>query len=186
MPSVDLSRFSNTGFDRGASRLAEALWVLVRAVFFLAPCPWPSSLRLFCLRLFGARVGRGVVIRTRVNIWFPWRLELGDHVWLGEEVFILNLAPVSIESNVCISQRALLCTGNHDYTSPTFDLITKPIHVEQGSWIGASAFVGPGVTVGTHAVLSAGSVVTKSVSPWMIVAGNPAREIKRRELRAER
>jgi putative colanic acid biosynthesis acetyltransferase WcaF len=182
---VDLSRFNNRDFDRGASRVKEALWVLIRFAFFASSLPWPTALRVFWLRRFGARVGQGVVVRSRVNIWFPWRLELGDHVWLGEEVFILNLAPVVIESNVCISQRAFLCTGNHDYTSPTFDLITKPIRVEQGSWIGATAFVGPGVTVGSHAVLSAGSVVTKSVASWMIVAGNPAREIKRRELRAE-
>jgi putative colanic acid biosynthesis acetyltransferase WcaF len=181
---MDLSRFDNAHFDRGASRWKEALWVLVRAVFFLSPCPWPSALRVFLLRRFGARVGRGVVIRSRVNIWLPWRLEVGNHVWLGEEVFILNLAPVTLGSNVCLSQRAFLCTGNHDYTAPAFDLITKPITVEEGSWVGACAFVGPGVNVATGAVLSAGSVVTKSVEPWTIVAGNPATFVKRRELKS--
>lgn len=180
---VDLSKFSAAHFDRGASRFRECLWVLVRTIFFLSPFPWPSAFRVFWLRRFGARVGRGVVVRSRVNIWFPWRLELGDHVWLGEEVFILNLAPVVIESNVCVSQRAFLCTGNHDYTSPTFDLITKPIRVEQGSWIGATSFVGPGVTVGGHAVLSAGSVATKNLEPAGIYQGNPAVRLRERGLK---
>ncbi len=177
---MDLSQFDNRSFSRGASRLKEAAWVLVQAAFFLPPLPWPSALRGFWLRRFGAKVGRGVVIRSRVNIWFPWRLEIGDHVWIGEEAFILNLAPVSIESNVCISQRAFLCTGNHDYTSPHFDLITGPISIERGAWIGACAFVGPGIVVGEHAVLSAGSVATKNMEPYGIYQGNPAVGIKKR------
>lgn len=185
MPPVDLSNFSNAGFDRGASYFKEALWVVVRTVFFLTPCPWPSVLRVFWMRLFGARVGRGVVIRSRVNIWFPWRLEVGDHVWLGEEVFILNLASVVIASHVCISQRAFLCTGNHDYASPAFDLIAKPIRVEQGGWIGAASFVGPGVVVGSHAVLAAGSIATKDLAPFGIYQGNPAIRVKQRTIRSQ-
>jgi putative colanic acid biosynthesis acetyltransferase WcaF len=180
---MDLQRFNNQNFDRGASWLKECLWVLVRSCFFLTPWPWPSAVRTFWLRRFGAQVGDSVVIRSRVNIWFPWRLELGDHVWLGEEVSILNLASVVIGSNVCISQRAFLCTGNHDYTSPEFDLIVKPIRVNQGAWLGAVSFVGPGVTVGSHAVLSAGSVATKELEPFGIYQGNPAVRVRVRKLR---
>ena len=177
----DLSQFDPTAFDRGASRFKEALWVLLRCIFFTPAFPWPSCLRAALLRGFGAKVGQGVVLRSRVTIWFPWRLTLGDYVWLGEEVFILNLASVAIESNVCVSQRAFLCTGSHDYTSSAFDLITKPIGVERGAWIGANAFVSPDVTVGTHAVLTAGSVATKDLQPYGIYQGNPAVLIKKRE-----
>ena len=177
---VDLSRFSNAGFDRGASRLKEALWVLVRCLCFAPPWPLPSALRVFCLRRFGAQIGRVVVIRARVNIHFPWRLTLGDHVWIGEECWLLNLAPITLGSHVCLSQRTFLCTGNHDYRAPAFDLIVKPIHVAAGAWIGAGALVGPGVTVGTHAVLTAGSVASADLQPNGIYRGNPATLIRER------
>ncbi len=180
---TDLSRFTNQNFDRGASRVKEALWVLVRCLFFATAWPWPSALRVFWLRRFGAKIGRGVVVRSCVNIHFPWRLEVGDHVWIGEECWLLNLAPIVIDSHVCLSQRAFLCTGNHDYKSPTFDLIVKPIRVEQGAWVGAAAFVAPGVRVGNHAVLAAGSVATTDLQPYGIYRGNPAQFIKQRQLR---
>jgi putative colanic acid biosynthesis acetyltransferase WcaF len=178
--NVDLSRFSSAGFDRGAPHFKETLWVLARCLFFAPSLPWPGAFRVFLLRWFGAKIGKGVVIRSRVNVTFPWKLAVGDHVWLGEECWLLNLAPMVIESHVCISQRAFLCAGNHDYKSPAFDLIVKPIHVETGAWIGAGAFVGPGVTVGNHAVLTAGSVATADLQAFGIYRGNPAGLIKQR------
>jgi putative colanic acid biosynthesis acetyltransferase WcaF len=184
-PTVDLSRFSNPEFDRGASRLKEMLWIIIRCIFFATAWPLPSALRVFWLRAFGAKVGCGVVIRSKVNITFPWKLTIADHVWLGEECWLLNLAPITIDSHVCISQRAFLCTGNHDYTSPTFNLVTKPIRVEQGAWIGAGGFVGPGVTVGSHAVLTAGAVAVKDLEPFGIYQGNPAVKVKERRLKPE-
>ena len=182
---VDLSKFSTGAFERGAGTLKEALWLVVSRVLFQW-CPFClSPLKRTVLRLFGASVGHGVVIKPEVKITFPWKLILGDHVWLGEECWLLNLAPITIASNVCISQRAFLCTGNHDYKSPTFDLITQPIRVEQGAWVGAGAFVGPGVSVGSHAVLTAGSVATQDLQPWGIYQGNPATWVKLRSLRTE-
>src|ERR1039458_4512128 len=154
---VDLSKFSTGDFDRGASSMKELVWAVVSLILFHL-CPLKlSGLKCSVLRTFGAMVGRNVVIKPQVKITFPWKLTLGDHVWLGEECWLLNLAPIEIASHVCISQRAFLCTGNHNYQSPAFDLITKPIRVERGAWIGSSAFVGPGVSVGSHAVLTAGS-----------------------------
>jgi len=181
-PFVNLAKFPAENFDRGASRLKESLWILMRCLFFAPALPWPSNVRVFWLRWFGAKIGHGVVIRSRVNIHFPWRLEVGDHVWIGEECWLLNLAPIVIESHVCLSQRAFLCTGNHDYTSPDFKLIVKPIHVETGAWIGATAFVGPGVRVGSHAVLTAGSVATMDLHTFAIHQGNPAILVKNRTI----
>lgn len=175
---MDLSRFNPKEFDRGASFFKEALWVFAKSVLFLPPWPMFSALRVFALRCFGARIGSGVVIRSRVNITFPWRLTLGDHVWLGEEVFILNLAPVMIESNVCISQRAFLCTGSHDFRRDDFALVTKPIVVREGAWVAAQAFVGPGVEIGTGAVVSAGAVVMDEIPANCLAAGNPAKVVK--------
>lgn len=180
---VDLASFSNATFDRGASSFKEALWIGVSFLLFRL-CPISVS-RLKCavLRAFGANVGHGVVIKPQVKITFPWKLSIGDHVWLGEESWLLNLAPIRIGANVCISQRAFLCTGNHDYSASSFDLIAREIWVEEGAWIGAAAFVGPGLRVGTHAVLSAGSVAARDLEPYKVYRGNPAESVRPRVLR---
>jgi putative colanic acid biosynthesis acetyltransferase WcaF len=106
---VNLKEFDTGGFDRGAGKLKEALWYITKMIFFLSSFPYPNSLKLSLLRAFGAKVGIGVIIKPRVNIHFPWKVEIGSYVWIGEEVFILNFEKVVIGSNVCISQRALLC-----------------------------------------------------------------------------
>lgn len=175
---MNLSRFNSTDFDRGASRLKEILWVAIKCLFFLPPWPMPSAVRVFWLRRFGAKIGNGVVIRSKVNLTFPWRLTVGDHVWLGEDVMILNLAPVTIESNVCVSQRAFLCTGSHDYRRDDFALIVRPIVLRSGCWVAAQAFVGPGVEIGSGAVLAAGSVTFKDIPADSLAQGNPAQVVK--------
>ena len=171
---MDLSRYNNSDFERGAPQWREALWKAVSCLFFQNAMPWPSELRVALLRAFGAKIGSGVVIRENVNISFPWRLIIGDHVWIGEDVGILSLAQVTIESNVCISQRAYLCTGSHDFRSETFDLVTRPITIRSGSWIAAGAIILPGVEVGPNSVVSAGSVVNCDVAASTTVRGNPA------------
>ena len=171
---VDLSSFSTAGFDRGASSAREILWILVSLMLFRL-CPIKlSGLKCWTLRRFGARIGRGVVIKPQVKITFPWKLTVGDHVWIGEESWLLNLERIVIGNNVCISQRAFLCTGSHNYKLPAFDLIVKPINVEDGAWLGAGCWVGPGVRVGNHAVLAAGSVASEDLEPFGIYRGNPA------------
>jgi putative colanic acid biosynthesis acetyltransferase WcaF len=177
---VDLSSYRPVDFDRGAGFMKESSWLLASFLLFQL-CPISlSGLKRWLLRRFGARIGRGVVIKPRVKITFPWKLEVGDYVWLGEECWLLNLERIIIGSNACISQRAFLCTGSHDYRRTTFDLIVKPITVEDGAWIGANSWVGPGVTVGTHAVLSAGSVAFRKLEPWCVYQGNPADVAKQR------
>lgn len=175
---MDLAKYSIDWFDRGAPRWKEALWVLTRWMVFQTGLPLPVQLRAFLLRCFGARIGHGLKMRERVYISFPWRLEIGDHVWIGEEVTILSLAPVKIESNVCISQKVFLCTGSHNFYQSDFALQTKPITIRSNSWVAAQAFVGPGVEIGPGAVVSAGSVVFDNVAPNALVQGNPARQVK--------
>ena len=186
---MDLSIYDNSDFDRGAPRWKEAVWTLVRFLFFQNAFPWPSPLRCALLRAFGAKIGRKVVIRANVNISFPWRLTIGDHVWIGEDVGILTLAPVTIESNVCISQRAYLCTGSHDFRREDFKLQVAPITVREGSWIAAACFIAPGVEIGAGAIVSAGSVVFTNVAPKAFVRGNPAAvvsEMRKNEVEGER
>lgn len=161
------------GLDRGRPRWVEAAWYLVKCALFLTALPVPGSVKRGALRLFGATVGTGVVIKPRVNIHLPWRLSIGDHAWIGEEVFILNFEPVWVGAHACVSQRVFLCTGNHDYRDPSMPYRNAPIRLEDGVWVGAQCFVGPGVVAGVDAVITAGSVVTRSLPAGAVCAGNP-------------
>jgi putative colanic acid biosynthesis acetyltransferase WcaF len=175
---IRLEGYTTGDFDRGQPFWFEALWLATRCLFFLNPIPWPSELRVAMLRAFGAKIGKGVVVRAGVNVTFPWRLKVGDFVWFGEEVVVLSLAEVSIESHVCLSQRAFLCTGSHNFRAPKFDLVTKPITIRGSSWVAAQAFIAPGVEIGEGTMVAAGSVVLKSVPPRSFVQGNPASVVR--------
>ena len=144
-----------------------------------------SSLKVAVLRLFGARIGRGVKIKPAVQIKFPWRLKIGAYSWIGEQVWIDNLAEVSIGDNCCISQGAYFCTGNHDRFRETFDLLVQPIVLQSHVWVCAHAIVGPGVTIGEGAALSLGSVAVKNLKPWSIYSGNPATRVSDRRFQPE-
>jgi len=171
------------GLERGRPFAVEATWYVLKCLLFLAPWPVPSLVKCQILRMFGARIGKGVVIKPRANVHFPWKLSVGDYTWIGEEVFILNFEPITVGAQCCISQRAFLCTGNHDYRQPQMPYRNAPIQVEDGAWIGAQAFVGPGVNIGSEAVIIAGAVVTKSQPTGMICGGNPCVPLKERWLR---
>ncbi|WP_367757278.1 WcaF family extracellular polysaccharide biosynthesis acetyltransferase [Flavobacterium sp. WC2430] len=178
---INLSSFdASSGLDRGVNKLIEILWYLLKIFFFLSSFPFPSKIKVFILRCFGATIGKGVVIKPRVNIHFPWKLVVGNHVWIGEEAFLLNFEQLYIGNNVCISQRAFLCGGNHDYKIPSMPYRNGPITLQDGCWVGASVFVGPNVTIGIDSVVSAGSVVTQSLEKNGIFRGNPAQLIKNR------
>jgi putative colanic acid biosynthesis acetyltransferase WcaF len=178
-----LDRYNARGFDRGRPAWIEALWIIVQALLVSSFIPG-SAHRAVLLRLFGARIGEGVVLKPRMRVKFPWRLEIGNHSWIGEGAWIDNLDTVSIGSHCCISQGAFFCTGSHNWTSETFDLETKPITVGDHAWIGARSVVAPGVTVGEGAVLVLGSVATRDLSAWWVHQGNPAEPVKERK-RAE-
>ncbi len=179
---TDLSAYNNDWYNPGASALKRTLWYFVNAGLFINPLNPVSSLKVKLLRLFGARVGQGVTLKPNINIKYPWLLEIGDHVWIGEGVWIDNLAPVSIGSHVCISQGALLLTGNHNYKKKTFDLMVGKITLADGAWIGAKSVVCPGVTCGSHSVLAVGSVAVKDLKPYFIYQGNPAVPVRERTI----
>jgi putative colanic acid biosynthesis acetyltransferase WcaF len=175
MSRVRLDLFDRKkNLDRGKPYLVEVLWYFFKVVFFLSSIPYPNRLKLFLLKMFGAKVGKGIIIKPRVNIHFPWKLEIGNHVWIGEEAFILNFEKVSIGDHVCISQRAFLCGGNHNFRTLNMEYRNGPIRINSGAWIGASSFVSGNVTVGTDTVVSAYSVVTSDLEENSIYKGNPA------------
>lgn len=179
-PKVQLrKRFDTKDFDTGASTLKQLLWYFTSCVFFRSGLVPFSVVLVWLLKLFGARIGKDVRVKPYIHIKFPWKLTLGDHSWLAE-CYIENLAPVIIGKNVCVSQKATLMTGNHDYKSTGFDLIAKPIILEDGVWIGANALVCPGVTAHSHSVLVVASVANKDMEAYTIYQGNPAVKVRER------
>lgn len=180
MKETDLSSYNNSWYNPGAGRIKMLLWYFVNVLFFINPLNPISGLKVVLLRLFGAKIGKGVNIKPNVNIKYPWLLEIGDYSWIGEKVWIDNLAPVKIGKNCCLSQGAMLLCGNHNYKKPTFDLIVKGITLEDGAWVGAMSVVCPGVTLKTHAILTVQSVATETLEPYMMYKGNPAVKIRER------
>lgn len=178
---IDLASYDNSDFDPGRGRAMRTLWYFVSVAFFEGGWFPVSGLKVRLLRLFGARIGSGVVIKPNVRIKFPWRLSVGDHSWIGQESWIDNMVDVELGSHVCISQSVYLCTGSHDHQRRTFDLMPSPIRIGNGAWVGARATLMPGISVGPNALVAGGSVVVKDVPAGVIVGGNPAREIGRRE-----
>ena len=179
--SVDLSRFDKFAYSHGRSKWMYRLWHLVNYLFFQQAWVGSSRLRVYLLRLFGAKIGKGVVMnKPRINIKYPWLLEIGDHTWIGENSWIYNMAIVKIGAHVNISQGVLLLTGNHNYRSSKFEVFTKPIVVEDGVFLGANATVCPGVTCYRESVLSVGSTATKNLEAKKVYQGNPAVVVKQR------
>jgi putative colanic acid biosynthesis acetyltransferase WcaF len=181
--TVQLQKYDNSWYKPGAGKRKVLLWYLVNALFFINPLNPFSSLKVALLRLFGTKVGEGVLIKPGVNIKYPWLLEVGNHCWIGERVWIDNLAKVRIKDHVCLSQGAMLLTGNHNYSLPTFDLQVAPIQLEEGVWIGAQSTVCPGVHCHSHAVLAVGSIATKSLEAYTIYQGNPAVAVRERKMK---
>lgn len=178
---TDLSSFDNDWYKPG-NTLKISLWYFTNVLFFLNPLFPFSGFKVILLRLFGAVIGKGVLIKPGVNIKYPWMLEIGDHCWIGEKVWIDNLGEVKIGNNVCISQGAMLLCGNHDYTRESFDLITKEIILEDGVWIGAQSIVTPGIICRTHSILTVNSVATRNMDPYFIYQGNPAIKVRARKV----
>lgn len=159
------------GYDKGRGFVWQAAWFAVQNLVFRA---WwcPGGLRPKLLRLFGARIGQNAFIRHRVRVLWPWKLTLGDNTLIGEDVWLLNLEPIMIGSDVCLSQGVFLCTGSHDHRSPAFAYDNGPIEIQDGAWVAAQALVLRGVTVGVGSVVGARAVVRHDVPAGANVAVN--------------
>src|SRR3989338_3960609 len=177
--SMDIEKYDRHGFDRGKPAWVEAIWIIIHGFLFSTWLPG-SNWRVEILRIFGAKIGMGVIIKPYIKIKFPWRLTVGDYSWIGEGVWIDNLDQVVIGSNVCMSQGEYICTGNHDYKDEAFRLMTESITIEDECWIGAFVKIAPGVIVKKKSMIALGSVVTSHTEENSIYAGNPAMRIRQR------
>ncbi|GAB3925964.1 WcaF family extracellular polysaccharide biosynthesis acetyltransferase [Mucilaginibacter myungsuensis] len=180
---TDLSLFDKGSYTAGP-KLKVLIWYVVNYTIFNSAIPWPSSLKTKILRLFGATIGSGLNIKPKVRIKNPWRLVVGNNCWIGESVWIDNLENVTIGNNVCLSQGAMLLTGNHDFTVSSFPYRLGKIEIQDGVWIGAKSVVCPGVTCESHSILTVNSVATKNLSAWHIYGGSPSTFIKIRKISA--
>ncbi len=163
-----LAGFQGHGYDKGRSLPVQALWFAVLNLVFVK---WwcPSRLRVRILRMFGATVGTGVLIRHRVRVHWPWKLAVGDHAWIGEDVWMMNLEPLTIGHDTCLSQGARLICGSHDRRSPTFEFDNGPIVIGDGVWVAAGCTVLRGSVVGDYAVLGANATVHGTVESFALV-----------------
>ena len=183
MTRVDLSQFTTGDYQTGRNFFIRTLWFCVNALFFQNPLNASSKIKVVLLRLFGAEIGSGVVLKPSINVKYPWLLTVGDHAWVGEQAWLDNLVPITIGAHACVSQGVYLCTGNHDWSDAAFSYKLQPIVIEDGAWIGARATILPGVTVSSHSVITGGSVVSKNTEPYLVYSGNPAIPVKQRVIR---
>jgi putative colanic acid biosynthesis acetyltransferase WcaF len=166
------------------NQIVRFLWTIVWGI---CARPIPRSLfsgwKRFLLRCFGAKIHKTSIVYSNARIYAPWNLEMDEYSCLAPEVDCYNVAKTKIGAHVTISQKSYLCTASHDISSRLNPLITAPIIINDQAWIGADAFIGMGVTIGQGAVVGAVSAVFKDVEPWTVVGGNPAKVIKKREIK---
>lgn len=177
---VDLSKYQN----HNPNKLKRLIWEIVWPI----ACGWTprwclNGWRVAVLRLFGAKIARGVRIQGSARIWQPWKLTIGENSWIDGGVKLYSVDEIKIGVNAVISEGAFVCTASHDIRSEIFELVTKPIRIGDMTWVCARAIVMPGVKIGEGAVVAAGAVVVKDVEPWTVAVGNPARVVGERRLR---
>ncbi len=168
---------------RGRSSVVVQAWWIVQSMLFATSPQFMYGWRRFLLRAFGAKIGRGVIIRPSVRITYPWKLTVGDYAWIGDDVDLYTLGEIRIGANAVVSQRSYLCTGSHDYQISSFDIYAKPIVIEDEAWVATDVFIAPGVTIGRGAVIGARSTVLEDMPAGMICVGYPAKPIKARVMK---
>lgn len=175
-----LNKFQLPKNFRGRNAITVQLWWFVQAVFFKSSPQFLYGFRRFLLRLFGAKVGKGVIIRPTVTVTYPWKVSIGDYSWLGDDVVLYSLGEIEIGKNAVVSQKSYLCTGSHDYLQENFPIFAKKIIIEDECWLATDVFVGPNVTIGKGTVVGSRSSVYKSLPENKVCIGNPAKPIKNR------
>ncbi|MBE8991515.1 hormogonium polysaccharide biosynthesis acetyltransferase HpsU [Nostoc sp. LEGE 12450] len=174
-PFVDLRKYDQSWFDRGRPSWYVLLWWLVQAIAFpLTPQPL-NILRCALLRLFGASIGKGVLIRPTARFTYPWKVTIGNYSWIGDNVVLYSLDQIHIGEHCVVSQKSYLCTGTHDFQDPAFGLKTASITINNGAWVAADCFVGPGVQIGANAVIGARSTVLTNMPSGQVCWGSPCR-----------
>ena len=168
------------------NKLARALWQIVWRALFRPTPRFLHSWRCALLRLFGAKLGKGVHVYPTARIWAPWNLEMGDQSCLSEQVDCYSVDKIRIGARVTVSQYSFLCTASHNYTDPKMPLVTAPITIGERAWVTADVFVAPGVSIGAGVVLVARSSVFHDIEPWVVAAGSPAKVIKPRLLKEKK
>lgn len=185
-PDTYVIRLDNFRPDRtylsGRPRAYHAAWLLVSWLFFSTYCPWPSCLKTRLLRLFGAKVGKGAVIKPNVYIHVPWNLRIGDHVWVGQGCVLLSFSTITLEPHSALAHEVYLAAASHDTRASDMPYVHAPIIVRSGAWVATRATVLAGVTISTGCVVQAGSVVTTDTRAWTVVGGVPARYLRERDL----
>ena len=180
---VDLRQYDQSRFDRGRPGWFVLLWWFVQAVAFPLTLHNFNFMRIVLLQLFGAKIGTGVVIRPTARFTFPWKVEIGDYSWIGDDVVFYSLDSIRIGQHSVISQKSYLCTGSHDAGDPAFGLITAAIAIGNGVWVATDCFVGPGVEIGANSVVGARSSVLRSLPPGQVCWGTPCRPQHPREMK---
>jgi putative colanic acid biosynthesis acetyltransferase WcaF len=165
-----------------ANRLARVAWAVCYLLMF-RPSPRPFfGWRRLILRVFGAKLGKGVVIYPSAKIWAPWNLVCEDMVAIANGADIYNPSPIWLGSHAIVSQDAFLCGASHDYNDVRFPLYSKPIHVGPYAWVCARSCVMPGITLQEGAVLGLGAIATKDLASWSVYAGSPAKLVAARSV----
>jgi putative colanic acid biosynthesis acetyltransferase WcaF len=165
---------------RGKSAWFVQIWWIVQSTLFACSPQFLYPWRRFLLRIFGAKVGHGAIIRPTVKITYPWKLHIGNNAWIGDDVVLYTLENITIGDDAVVSQRSYLCTGSHDESRPSFDIFAKPIVIESSAWVAMDVFVAPGVTIGCAAIVGSRSSVFRDIPPRTVAFGTPARVVRRR------
>ena len=180
----ELWRFKIPGEFRGRPSWNVQLWWFVQYFLFAHSPQFMYGWRRFLLRLFGAKIGKAVLIRPSVRIVYPWKLTIGDYSWVGDDVSLYTLGEIEIGLNTVVSQKCYVCTGSHEFSSPTFDIYAKKITIGNEVWLATDVFVAPGVTIGDGSVVGVRSTVLHDLPKGMICYGNPATPVRPRVMKS--